>query len=81
MNKDGIMSTPQWIPVEKRLPEDESAVLVTDENGHIRHAFYDAVADWFETYEESMIIRAIAWMPLPEPYKRGGEDERSHKSD
>lgn len=66
---DRIMSTPQWIPCEERLPENESEVLVTDANGHIRHAFYDAECDWFGTYEESMTIRAIAWMPLPKPYR------------
>ena len=64
-----IDAVPKWIPCEERLPENESTVLVTDANGHIRHAFYDAECDWFGTYEESMTIRAIAWMPLPEPYR------------
>ena len=70
-----INAVPRWIPCEERLPENESEVLVTDWNGHIRHAFYDAECDWFGTYEESMTIRAIAWMPLPDPYDGERKDD------
>lgn len=72
---NGSELMPKWIPCEERLPENESEILVTDANGHIRHAFYDAECDWFGTYEESMTIRAIAWMPLPEPYRGEREDD------
>ena len=70
-----IDAVPHWIPCEERLPENNSEVLVTDMNGHIRHAFYNAVWDRFGTYEESMTVRAIAWMPLPEPYVGERKDD------
>jgi hypothetical protein len=70
-----IYAMPRWIPCDEKLPENESEVLVTDNNGHIRHAFYVAKWDWFGTYEESMTIRAIAWMPLPEPYDGERKDD------
>ena len=70
-----IDAVPRWIPCDERLPENESEVLVTDNNGHIRHAFYVSKWDWFGTYEESMTIRAIAWMPLPEPYDGERKDD------
>ena len=76
-NAPTVDAVPRWIPCEERLPENESEVLVTDNNGHIRHAFYDAQCDWFGTYEGSMTIIAIAWMPLPEPYGGEREDDES----
>ena len=75
-----VYAVPRWIPCEERLPDNESVVLVTDNNGHIRHAFYDEECDWFGTYEESMTIRAIAWMPLPEPYDVERKDDEVHKN-
>lgn len=69
----------EWIPIEERLPEDDSYVLVSfsnfsmpdigryekDEEGG---AFYPG--DEEVTYS-SYGIFANAWMPLPEPYKKG----------
>ena len=74
-NAPTIDAGPHWIPCEERLPENKSEVLVTDMNGHIRHALYNAVWDRFGTYEESMTVRAIAWMPLPEPYEGERKDD------
>lgn len=60
----------EWIPIEERLPEKPGEYLVTLENGNVR----------FGVYHPSPIDRpgcpwlngaktAVAWMPVPEPYK------------
>ena len=72
--RDGKLLT-GWILVEERLPEmDESGyayVLVSMDNGFV--ATTDFTKDggfglWLESGE------VIAWMPLPEPEKDGGND-------
>lgn len=74
---DRIMSTPQWIPCEERLPEKpknypgceihEVYYLVSLKDGFVVWDTYDfGKGAW--SYTESPVI---AWMPLPEPY--GGE--------
>ena len=60
--------TVQWIPVTERLPEDDVAVLVTDDERKVR---FDACGTelfterrfWFNSKN------VLAWMPLPEPYR------------
>lgn len=71
--KAGIkMAAPVWIPVSERLPECRKRVLVSDLHGVF-------VAVWigdgwnFEPAEIGMCTSQsaiLAWMPLPEPYKK-----------
>ena len=76
--KKGVFcSKPKWIPVSERLPEESVEVLVCSDNGDIE------VADcYYSTEIEGMTVwltsgwrfgKVIAWMPLPEPYKREEE--------
>lgn len=55
---------PHWIPVTERLPENGMAVLTynRDEEFEINHIIDDEDGEWFYN-------GAVAWMPLPEPYK------------
>lgn len=55
---------PKWIPVTERLPEYGKAVLTMNKDGdyEINHIIDDEEGDFF-------YYGAIAWMPLPEPYK------------
>ena len=55
---------PHWIPVTERLPEYGKAVLTVNKDGdyEINHIIDDEEGDFF-------YYGAIAWMPLPEPYK------------
>lgn len=60
-----------WIQIEKDKPRGGEHVLVT---------LYWADDDWYEVCEmdygvlkaegNSLIDNVIAWMPLPEPYKK-----------
>ena len=53
-----------WIPCSERLPKYGEAVLTVneDEDYEINHVIDEDNGEWF--FDD-----AIAWMPLPEPYK------------
>ena len=60
----------EWIPVTKRLPEEETNVLICTDLGDIDvsriFSYSDGTWEWYASswcYGE-----IIAWMPLPEPY-------------
>lgn len=57
-----------WIPVEERLPEDETMMLVTCQTKagrrSVNRAWYGAGC-WHGTGSMSGVT---AWMPLPDPY-------------
>ena len=69
----------RWIPVEERLPEEDTIVLLTVSGllyGSI--TFSDAIelgnlcsdGSWFiEGYPDWDDPNVTAWMPLPEPYQ------------
>lgn len=68
-----IDAEPQWIPVTERLPERETAVLITDEDEEVNVAYWD-----YEEWVEDPIVEwrcgnwnvePVAWMPLPKPYE------------
>ena len=60
--------TVHWIPVTERLPEDDVAVLVTDDERRVRldacgTELFTEKRFWFNSK------KVLAWMPLPEPYR------------
>lgn len=67
---------PDWIPVSKRLPEEDGRYIVTkrderdDEEIYVTTSYYQNDEYGFFSEEE-----IIAWMPLPEPYKGESEDK------
>ena len=73
---------PHWIPCSERLPEKGNEVLVCyDYKGHrfvLTGTLYGdgkfyGYDDEYLTPEGRKYRKAVAWMPLPEPYK--GEQE------
>lgn len=66
---------PRWIPCSERLPEINSDVLATLKWGDITYAWrfdddYWCICEGDSTSTTSEIL---AWMPLPDPYKRDEE--------
>ena len=62
-----------WIPCSERLPEKSSTYLATVDYGEYGKAsgqrfFYGGCLGWNDD-------AVVAWMPLPEPYRGGEEDE------
>jgi len=72
---------PGWIPCDERLPgKDESFyVLCCDKYGEIMigNVFecYDGETPYSAESEHEYMYDCVAWMPLPTPYREGGQDE------
>lgn len=52
------------------LPADMQGVLVTDKQGDVYLTYFNVDIDeggYFENYDHDEIV---AWMPLPEPFKK-----------
>ena len=69
----------RWIPVEERLPEEDTIVLLTVSGLYSCITFSDAIelgnlcsdGSWFiEGYPDWDDPNVTAWMPLPEPYQK-----------
>ena len=65
----------KWIPCSEKLPEIGQVVLGTDKKGRVFHGQYrgytvalDDVYYW--PWRKYKTKYAVAWMPLPEPYKK-----------
>lgn len=73
---DGKMLT-GWIPVEERLPEKISTyyLVTTTRSPKIEMAWY-LDGDWYWNNSDVKMGGAIAWMPLPKPYRpKSGPEE------
>lgn len=60
-----VLENHRWIPVSERLPEKDGQYLVTTTNGDIARYVFNKNGNSLEYWRRC----AIAWMPLPEPYK------------
>lgn len=62
----------KWIPVSERLPQINEWVLCQCRAGYkvLRLTSYGCYCNDTQEYMDSFVI---AWMPLPQPYKDGGE--------
>jgi hypothetical protein len=72
----------RWIPVEERLPEEDTIVLLTVSGLYSCITFSDAIelgnlcsdGEWFiEGYPDWDDPNVTAWMPLPESYRKEGK--------
>ena len=55
----------KWIPVSERLPSEKGEYLVTNRQGYVVRYCFNCNASSEEYWERC----ALAWIPLPEPYK------------
>lgn len=84
---------PKWIPCSERMPEPQTEVVVSFDNGEVKILWQnwadpsslsnypgeplayiggDGIPHTYEEWE-SMKTYAVAWMPLPEPYREEGK--------
>lgn len=70
---------PHWIPCSERLPSDGEYVLVTEKwHGYVwmwRLQHIDDEPTWDVNGYNIDIDEAVAWMPLPESYRKEGNNE------
>lgn len=68
INLPSVENKEEWIPVSERLPEKNvKDYLACCEDGYVATIMYDN-GSWLINGNN-----VIAWMPLPEPYKKEGE--------
>lgn len=70
-----IPSAPSWIPVAERLPEVGEWVIVCDTTGDVDMNIKNDSGEFFKEWGSKKEI--VAWMPLPEPYKEGNNEQGS----
>lgn len=67
----------EWIPVSERLPEIHQDVLLSLRSLDVEVGFRAETEPYFYCHgADGCYIEpqnVIAWQPLPEPYKKGGE--------
>ena len=60
----------EWIPCSESLPKEYAQYLVCLESGEC-YVYWLKDSDWARGMAEKESI--LAWMPLPEPYRKDGE--------
>ncbi len=69
--KDTNVTTNGWIPCSERLPKDKTWNLFIDKKGNVSVERYkeDCIDHFYPIGRWFNLEDAIAWMPLPEPFK------------
>lgn len=70
---ENVVEETRWILCSKRLPENNTDVIVYFCNGTVTEMRYCGNGIFQGIYKHTTKV-IVAWMPLPEPYKEG-EDE------
>ena len=64
--------TGEWIPVSERLPEESLNSVIGWDSYRERCVFVQYIDGHFQIMGKAESFDIIAWMPLPKPYKKGG---------
>ena len=67
------MTNVEWIPVSDKLPETGDSILVTYSDGEVGIVWSARPKVWGKYEKANNLIYAVAWTPLPKPYKGNGE--------
>ena len=68
---------PMWIPVTERLPDksgENVIVSIHDDSGDYASFGWYAVKGKFWVVDNEVNERVVAWLPLPIPYRKGGQE-------
>lgn len=73
------MNEMKWIPIREKLPKSFATVIVTTSTNVVTTAFMTIDRRWVKIVGEERYFKTaiIAWMPFPEPYKEGREDDHT----
>ncbi len=78
-NMPSVTPRQKWIPVSESVPDYGVDVLCWTSYGHYKVCFRDYLEEknkgnaW--TTATFKPVEVVAWMPLPEPYKKEGEEK------
>lgn len=83
---DDYVRDTKWIPVTERLPEEDGEYITTVEDDEVNFVtsnnWRKNKQEWgFWTSDERFyegwcrVKNVVAWMPLPEPYNGGEQNE------
>lgn len=66
----------RWIPCTKSKPDPYRTVIFCDVDGAIcKGSMYNS-GNWYDDAYDDPVKNVVAWMPLPESYKGGKQNER-----
>ncbi len=64
------MEIAKWIPVSERLPEESLNSVIGWDKYRERCCFVVYINGHWEIPGTQEVVKIVAWMPLPEPYKQ-----------
>ena len=75
---EALSAEAEWIPVSERLPKARESVILSTKECTGEGCYWETTKHhviwkgyrWNATYWDDEVI---AWMPLPEPYRKDGE--------
>lgn len=75
---------PGWIPCETELPKENGQYIITVKYEHVDgyEDIYSEHGEWVDGhwdfglgyYHCGRVEKVLAWMPLPKPYREGGQE-------
>ena len=78
-----VPSADRWIPCSERLPSENDEYIITmgkdsfNKEGHVTWAMFDKLKKkfYFPGGRVNYYIAVTAWMPRPESYMKGTDDD------